>query len=159
MCTRFICSMQNETFLKAVFKEKGGELTFAKAIQIAIEIKEASKVAKKTVNPTNEIFSVRVKPTKLPGRTTTNQPVNKPNITVSPCARCGKMEHTGKMCRYKPFVCNFCKKVGHIERACLKKKKDTAQQVQIIKLLKSTSMLKKTIYVDKKEVTFEIDTR
>ena len=49
MCTRFVCFMQNETFLKAVFKEKWGELTFAKAIQIAIEIKETSKVAKETV--------------------------------------------------------------------------------------------------------------
>ena len=38
------------------------------------------------------------------------------------------------------------------------KKKDTAEQVQTIKLLKSTPMLKKTIYVDKKEVTFEVDT-
>ena len=148
--------MQNETFLKAVFKEKGGKLTFTKAIQIAIKIEEVSKVAKQTVNPTIETFLVRMKPMKLPGRMTTNQPVNKPNVTVSPCARCNKIGHTGKMCRYKLFVSNFCKK-GHIELACLKKKKDTAQQVQTIKLLKSTPMLKKTIYVDKK-VTFEIDT-
>ena len=90
MCTPFICSMQNETFLKA--------------IQILVEFEEASKVAKETVNPTMKMFSVRVKPTKLLGRTITNQPVNKHNLTVSPCARCGKMGNTSKMCRCKLFV-------------------------------------------------------
>ena len=36
MCTRFICSVNNEAVLKAVFKEQGQDLTFAKAIQIDV---------------------------------------------------------------------------------------------------------------------------
>ena len=48
MCTRFICSVDNEAVLKAVFKEQGQDLTFAKAIQIAIQTEDAAKVAKET---------------------------------------------------------------------------------------------------------------
>ena len=34
---RFICSVNNEAVLKALFKIKEDELTFAKAVQVAIE--------------------------------------------------------------------------------------------------------------------------
>ena len=47
--TRFICSINNEAFLKALFKVKDSDLTFAKAITIAMETEDASKVAKETV--------------------------------------------------------------------------------------------------------------
>ena len=48
--TRFICSVNNEAVLKAFFKVKDDDLTFAKTIQIAIEIEDAAKVAKETVH-------------------------------------------------------------------------------------------------------------
>ena len=51
--TRFICSVGNEAVLKALFKVKEDELTFAKAISIAIETEDAAKVAKETVYGTN----------------------------------------------------------------------------------------------------------
>ena len=38
--------MNNDAILKAIFKEKGDESTFAKAINIALEIEEANKVAR-----------------------------------------------------------------------------------------------------------------
>ena len=47
--TRFICSINNEAALKALFKVKDSDLTFAKAITIAMETEDASKVAKETV--------------------------------------------------------------------------------------------------------------
>ena len=122
MCMRFICSMQHETFLKAVSKEKKGKLTFAKAIQMVIKIEKASKVAKEMVNPTNKTFSKHVMPQKVPGRTTTNQPVTKPDVTVPPCARCSETDTPVKSVIIN-FLCVTCvKKVGHIKHACLKKK-------------------------------------
>ena len=48
--TRFICSLNNEAVLKALFKVKDDELTFARAIEIAIETEDAAKVAKETVH-------------------------------------------------------------------------------------------------------------
>ena len=45
--TRFICSVNNEAVLKALFKVKDNELNFNKAIRVAQETEEAAKVAKK----------------------------------------------------------------------------------------------------------------
>ena len=46
---RFICSVNNEAVLKALFRIKDDELTFAKAIQTSIETEDAAKVAKETM--------------------------------------------------------------------------------------------------------------
>uniref|UniRef100_A0A0L8HMH8 Uncharacterized protein n=1 Tax=Octopus bimaculoides TaxID=37653 RepID=A0A0L8HMH8_OCTBM len=46
---RFICSVNNEAVLKALFKIKDTELDFARAVQVAIETEDAAKVAKETV--------------------------------------------------------------------------------------------------------------
>ena len=45
MRTSFLCSLNNEAVLKTIFKVTDDELTFARAIQLAIETKEAAKVA------------------------------------------------------------------------------------------------------------------
>ena len=50
MRTKFICSVNNEAILKALFKVKDNELTFAKAIEIAIETEDAAKLAKETLH-------------------------------------------------------------------------------------------------------------
>ena len=107
MCTRFICSMQNEAFLKAVFKEKGGELIFAKAIQIANEIEETTKVAKETIGSNvDDTHAVRTQAHIPPRRSTFNKvakpkPNDKSNNNGQPCGRCGKTGHTSSNCRYK----------------------------------------------------------
>ena len=46
--THFICSIKNEAVLKALFKCKNEDLTFARAIEIATQTEEAAKVAKET---------------------------------------------------------------------------------------------------------------
>ena len=45
--TRFICSVNNEALLKALFKITAEELTFTRAIEVATETEDAAKVAKK----------------------------------------------------------------------------------------------------------------
>ena len=37
---------------------------------------------------------------------------------VRPCDRCGVLNHTFPICRYKDVTCRKCGKVGHIERVC-----------------------------------------
>ena len=49
MRTRFMCSVNNEAVLKALFKVKDVELTFAKAISVVVETEDAAKVAKETL--------------------------------------------------------------------------------------------------------------
>ena len=43
---RFICSVNNEAVLKALFKVKDTDLTFTRAVQVAIETEDAARVAK-----------------------------------------------------------------------------------------------------------------
>ena len=54
--TKFIISVANESVLKSLFKIPEDELTFNRAVEVAIEMEEASKVAKATVHytPDNE---------------------------------------------------------------------------------------------------------
>ena len=54
MRTHFICAVKNEAVLKAVFKLQDDELTFSKAVDVAQEMEEAAKVAKKTVHGSSE---------------------------------------------------------------------------------------------------------
>ena len=112
MCTRFICSMQNEQFLKAVFKEKGGELTFAKAIQIAVEVEEATKVAKETANlNVGEAFAVKPYERRTTKKTTNNTvKTEKTTSNAQLCGRCGKSGHSGVSCRYKIVYVTIVKK-------------------------------------------------
>ena len=46
---RFICSINNETVLKALFKVKDDEIIFFRAVEIAIKTEDATNVAKETV--------------------------------------------------------------------------------------------------------------
>ena len=51
--THFICSINNEAVLKALFKINDDELNFEKALKVAMETKEAAVVAKETVYGTS----------------------------------------------------------------------------------------------------------
>ena len=57
--TRLICYINNEAVLKALFKIKDDELDFARAIQIAIEVEDAAKVAKETVYGQKRLLNTR----------------------------------------------------------------------------------------------------
>ena len=63
---RFICSVNNEAVLKALFKVKDTDLTFARAVQVAIETEDAARVAKETVygskaRPVNKVHQKQKK--------------------------------------------------------------------------------------------------
>ncbi|KAL5499565.1 hypothetical protein EMCRGX_G011006 [Ephydatia muelleri] len=87
MRTRFMCSVNNEAVLKALFKVKDDELTFAKALQIALETEEAAKVAKETVYGSKQVQASprahavhRVQPSK-------QQSPTSPTPAVSNCVQ------------------------------------------------------------------------
>ena len=46
---RFICSVNNEAVLKALFKIKYTDLTFTRAVEVAVETEDATRVAKEIV--------------------------------------------------------------------------------------------------------------
>ena len=116
---RFICSVNNEAVLKALFKVKDNELTFAKAINIAIETEDAAKVAKETVHGTKPkpVNKVKQQSSKSTRKESSNQ------RTSVKCFRCGKGNHKAPDCRHKDATCNYCNIKGHLESVCRKKQK------------------------------------
>ena len=129
--TRFICSVNNEAILKAFFRMKDDELTFAKAVAVAQETEDAARVAKETVHGPKhtEVHHIaKKKPHRADSNThKATQKENRDNKLFSfpkgTCGRCGTKNHTGSECPYVNATCNHCKRKGHIESACLKKKR------------------------------------
>ena len=128
--TRFVCSVNNEAVLKAFFKYPDDELTFTKAVQVAIETEDAAKVAKETASASQHepvLKMTHKKVTKDSNDTTRNRHQSNAATSRSPqqgnCWRCGKHNHRPNDCRFKNAQCNFCHKKGHIAPACLSKAK------------------------------------
>jgi hypothetical protein len=92
MRTNFICSLNNEAVLKALFKIDDEHLTFQKAIETAIEVEEAATYAKETVYGLQKPFQVaKIKNTKA-----------NPNIKKRPTQ---KFQHQDKKFK-KCFRCD-----------------------------------------------------
>ena len=168
MRTRFICSCENETVLKAPFKIKDDDLSFSRAIEIATQIEDAAKCAKETVYGTSTGSSQvkKIKKPNAPARPTehahqTFRPKHKirQDFPVGTCGRCGG-PHGGKDCKFKKAVCRFCQKTGHIEKVCLQKRKfvskietfSTVKRMQIFPHLQVSAELRDN------SVSFEVDT-
>ncbi|ELU01161.1 hypothetical protein CAPTEDRAFT_187986, partial [Capitella teleta] len=67
-------------------------------------------------------------------------------------------------CKYKDSVCRYCEKKGHLEKACLKKKKDGKAELSSIYTCQRTSSivipseLQHTLNWKGQPITFEVDT-
>ena len=86
--TRFMCSVGNEAILKALFKVNDDELTFTKAIAIAVEIEEAAKVAKETVYGSKPSFN-SINQIQSPVQQNRGRK-RFPDFPYGTCPRCGK---------------------------------------------------------------------
>ena len=174
MRTRFMCSVNNEAVLKALFKVKDDELTFAKALQIALETEEAAKVAKETVYGSKQVQASpsahavhRVQPSKQQSPTSPTPAVSKhrSDFPRGTCPRCGKKDHGSNECPFKETVCNYCQKMGHIQAACLKKKREqqpvrtiSKHSIQTVKVIDSIPQVQQPLRIKGQEFTFEVDT-
>eukprot|EP00731_Ephydatia_muelleri_P009196 Em0004g1534a len=174
MRTRFMCSVNNEAVLKALFKVKDDELTFAKALQIALETEEAAKVAKETVYGSKQVQASpsahavhRVQPSKQQSPTSPTPAVSKhrSDFPRGTCPRCGKKDHGSNDCPFKATVCNYCQKMGHIQAACLKKKREqqpvrtiSKHSIQTVKVIDSIPQVQQPLRIKGQDFTFEVDT-
>ena len=95
---RFICSVNNEAVLKALFKIKDTNLTFARAVEVAIETEDAARVAKETVygskaRPVNKVHRNKKKDPQQNHQQSHSKDQQK-------CYRCEKA-HKATECPYK----------------------------------------------------------
>ena len=165
---RFICSVNNEAVLKALFKIKDNELTFAKAIQTAIETEDAAKVAKETV------YGSKARPVnKVKHKDQNNRQKSGSSASELKCYRCGK-DHKATDCVHKETKCRFCDIKGHLESVCMKKQrqqKDHHTKPKVKKITKAevvkailgeipadTPRLDVPITIQDRPFTIELDT-
>ena len=121
--TRFICSVNNEAVLKALFKIKDDDLDFARAIQIAMETEDAAKVAKETVhgNKAKPVNQVKQRDFDKSRSAAQSKNHSESERSRDVCYRCGSQDHKASVCRFKDVSCNFCKTKGHLQKVCRKK--------------------------------------
>ena len=109
--TKFICSVDNESVLKTLFKLKDDELKFSNAIRVAQEVEEAAKIAKESKT-------------------------SKTQEKKTACFRCGNSGHFSKACPHIKAICSFCKKIGHLQSVCMSRLRDNSKLVkQQVKLV------------------------
>lgn len=126
--TRFICSVKNEAVLKSLFKVDDDKLTFAVAVQTAMEV-DAAKVAKETAfgGSTTEVKKLQSRAetfrrSKSGERTDSTSGADRDTKPV--CYRCRKVGHKANVCRHLSSECSYCRKKGHIEAACRTKERE-----------------------------------
>eukprot|EP00731_Ephydatia_muelleri_P010105 Em0005g691a len=138
--TRFMCSVKNEAVLKALFKIKDGELTFARAITVAMETEEAAKVAKETVYGSIKDNIHVVHSSKSDPSQKSNAGRDFPKGT---CPRCGKTDHMTK-----PLT-------ARVATRCV----TTAKRRDIsMKGIRAVPQLQQNITMNDKRFVFEVDT-
>nr|VZH93493.1 unnamed protein product [Spirometra erinaceieuropaei] len=96
-----------------------------------------------------------------------------PSKQLPSCYRCGQHHIRWSDCRHQKTVCQFCKKVGHIERVCFSKRRantnthatypnPTGDGEAILRMFSANAPLQSpytiTLPVDHHPVKFEIDT-
>ena len=115
---RFICSVNNEAVLKALFKIKRTDLTFARTVEVAIETEDTARVAKETVHGSKARPVSKVHQNKKKGPQQNHQ--QSQSKDQQKCYRCGKA-HKATDFPYKEAKCHFCDKKGHLKAVCQKK--------------------------------------
>ena len=166
--TCFICSISNEAVLKATFKIKDTDLTFAKAIAVANETEDAARVAKETVHgvKNTEIHKIN---TNAPRGSTSKSPRTNAPSSSSPfpkgtCGRCGGDNHIGKNWPYINTTCNYCKKKGHLESVCLQKNMGKSRKhvkiihLDTVKMVNAIPQITQAVNIKGHTFTFEVHT-
>ena len=51
-----------------------------------------------------------------------NTGLNPNNTSNTLCNQCGSLDHKGIDCPHKDKICDYCKREGHLQKACYKKK-------------------------------------
>ncbi|XP_037518126.1 uncharacterized protein K02A2.6-like [Rhipicephalus sanguineus] len=108
---RFVCGIRDEHLQQRLFAEK--DLTFQRALDLALSSESASKQQRGLKGATS---SVEVH------KTSQSKKESKYSAQQRRCYRCDGW-HEADTCKFRTAQCRFCSKKGHIENACISKKK------------------------------------
>ena len=110
---RFIVGLSKNNIQKKLLSKDN--LTFDRAVEIATGFEQAHSETEK-LNASEGVCAMKSSHRSL-------KPKDRYTGSRPKCRRCDGSNHDSSSCRYINTRCNFCSLTGHIERACLKKKK------------------------------------
>lgn len=134
---QLVCGIRGKETRIRLFEEKA--LTFDKAKEIATTRETAMKNADTSNNllekthTREEMYYTQASNQHSFGRRQYSKDLSQHNKystskqrqTEGPlevtCYCCGKQNHRAKECRFRNYNCNFCQKIGHLEKICRKK--------------------------------------
>ncbi|XP_026176653.1 zinc finger CCHC domain-containing protein 9 [Mastacembelus armatus] len=112
---RIVCGINDERIQRRLLAEEN--LTFEKALSIAVSVEAANKNAQDLQNPNTSVKCFKVNNNaEAPGAKGESAPS---------CYRCNGTKHVAAECKFKHEKCHACGKIGHIARACRNKSKAT----------------------------------
>lgn len=179
---RLVAGINDEKIQKRLLVEP--ELTFEKAYNISVSQELASKDVHVLHSPHFVTSNSSVHKISSASK---NMQFSKQNSKPSKdssskkCFRCNDTSHLAPKCRFINAKCRFCGKIGHIERACLSKKKrqnakggkqehanmvdntpesgiDDFSSLFCVNSTGSASPFEVNVLVDKVPLTFQLDT-
>lgn len=106
---RLVCGIQDERWQRQLLAVP--ELKFKDAFE-KVQSYEAAEANAKTLS-TKKSEQLTWTPAEQPSST---------KGRAAPCYRCGG-RHAAQGCRFRDTICNFCKKRGHLARACRGRRK------------------------------------
>ena len=106
-----LCGLQQESIQRQLLTK--ADLTYKKTIEMVKAVESAEKSARSLRSATAPVDQVNLLPRSgaLQGQ-------------KKECYRCGG-NHLAMDCRFRLAICHFCKKRGHIARACIAKSKSS----------------------------------
>ncbi|GBL64618.1 hypothetical protein AVEN_79206-1 [Araneus ventricosus] len=118
----FVSGLRDKAILDRLFEEDNVDLE--KTLQIALAMEKVCKGA-------NGIMGQGIKAVYA-GKKQMNKKSNFVSKQKKPlfCSRCTGTDHVKEKCRFIFSKCNFCSKVGHIQRACFAAQKSKTKPVK-----------------------------
>nr|XP_054932255.1 uncharacterized protein K02A2.6-like [Dermacentor andersoni] len=111
---RFVCGLRDQNLQQRLFAEK--DLTFCKAYDFAIRAESA-------VQQQRQIKADHAEVNKAATRAGDSTSTSKTHShQAQRCWRCDG-SHSPKTCKFSTTICNYCRKQGHIAKACISRKK------------------------------------
>ena len=162
----YVIGTNNAKIRQALLKEGDPDLVTAeRIIQMAERLQQDVQHFRATTDQGGQLVAkVRQQSTRTQQPTPTK---NAAATTANPCHVCGATQHFKSECKYRGFTCNFCKRVGHLERVCRQKaegkrtSKPQSKPYQLKRINRTTSTAKSLplqLRIDGHELVFDVDT-
>ena len=184
---RLISGINDDRMQRRLLSEPYKDLTLNKAVDICNAMESAANNVERlhtssTTSPSVNALTDR-KAVQHKKKSNNNKNAIQPH--KGNCLRCGDGSHHSDSCKHKETKCNYCGKVGHLQKVCFKKQRDNgsrnnghsnyAKKVHNIDEDVNTDSydtvfsiqgqenefvppVKKIVYINNKTVEFEVDT-